>query len=353
MKEYKQLNIDYDRAKNEFLSFVNQFAKNPLTHVQVGKWVRFEAVNDKKGQKSASYRYFENVGKGVPSGMVGDFKNGIEEKWVYTITKKDIVENKKVEKRQIYFACNEQNKDNDIQKVITEDLNKLYLLSHQVVSHEYLNKKSIDSNPFLRIVPKNNVDFDSDFIHIANSYAEARKIREDNKNKECQTVLIAGSLIIPILNERKIQSFQIIDPMAQCKFYVAGAKKSGGWFNFGNVTNGEPILICEGYATAATVYKLTKKTTIVAFDANNLLSVAEVMRDRNPDSNIYIMADNDHAKNINTGMIKAAEVANKVSNVRIIAPVFEKNENYSDWNDLYIIKGGAECVFQMKKQLSH
>ena len=50
------------------------------------------------------------------------------------------------------------------------------------------------------------------------------------------------------------------------------------------------MLIAEGYATAATLHELTGMPAIVAFNAGNLMPVAQTWRQLDPDRPIYIAA---------------------------------------------------------------
>jgi len=52
-------------------------------------------------------------------------------------------------------------------------------------------------------------------------------------------------------------------------------------------------VVCEGYATGATIHEATGLAVIVAFDAGNLLPVARFFREKKPDWLIVIAADND------------------------------------------------------------
>ncbi len=52
-------------------------------------------------------------------------------------------------------------------------------------------------------------------------------------------------------------------------------------------------MVCEGIATAATVREATGFAAVVAFDAGNVLSVAETIRAKYPSDQIIIAGDND------------------------------------------------------------
>ncbi|AJZ59175.1 virulence-associated E family protein [Paraburkholderia fungorum] len=106
------------------------------------------------------------------------------------------------------------------------------------------------------------------------------------------------------------------------------------------------ILICEGYATGATLHATTGHAVIVAFDAPNLLPVAEVIRERFPDAIIIACADNDQwtVKPVkNPGLTRANEVRAAIDAL-VAMPEFDaslgvanaagKIKGPSDFNDL-------------------
>jgi putative DNA primase/helicase len=75
------------------------------------------------------------------------------------------------------------------------------------------------------------------------------------------------------------------------------------------------VIIAEGLATALSVQQFRPDATIIAaIDAGNLLPVAQVMRQRYPDAQIIIAADNDiKPGEPNTGKSAAENAAKAVS----------------------------------------
>ncbi|WP_292914430.1 hypothetical protein [Nitrosomonas sp.] len=81
--------------------------------------------------------------------------------------------------------------------------------------------------------------------------------------------LFHESLVIPIHNEAdRLVNIQFIDSESTKRF-LSGGRKRGCFHIFGDPT--KRILICEGYATGASLYEDCKQRVIVAFDAGNLL----------------------------------------------------------------------------------
>jgi hypothetical protein len=98
-----------------------------------------------------------------------------------------------------------------------------------------------------------------------------------------------------------------------------GGAKQGHYFSVGTLT--ETLYICEGCATAATIYEATGDGAAVAFDAGNLLPVAEAIRNAHPELEIVIAADNDQWTDGNPGVDKAMATARAV-NAKIAIPAF-------------------------------
>ena len=57
--------------------------------------------------------------------------------------------------------------------------------------------------------------------------------------------------------------------------FMPNGRVEGGHFVIGDVQQPGPVLIAEGYATAATLHELTGMPAIVAFNAGNLMPVAQ------------------------------------------------------------------------------
>jgi hypothetical protein len=108
--------------------------------------------------------------------------------------------------------------------------------------------------------------------------------------------------------------------------------------------------ICEGLATALTVYKATGRLTLAALNADNLEHVVASLRSSYPNALLTIVADNDAwRKKGNIGIQKATAAA-QTHTARLVVPNFEGCDLTSkptDINDLYQL-AGFETV---KKQL--
>lgn len=142
-----------------------------------------------------------------------------------------------------------------------------------------------------------------------------------------------GNLLVPVYSVLgDFQTIQFIDEEGNKKF-LKGGQMQGGCHFIGEIREGKPIYICEGYATAASVYEDTNCLTIVAFNAGNLINVATALREQLPNAQIVIAGDSDSVGK------EYAERASKAINGSTLIPDFGQNpQGYSDWND-YFTKG--------------
>jgi putative DNA primase/helicase len=105
--------------------------------------------------------------------------------------------------------------------------------------------------------------------------------------------------------------------------------------------------VCEGFATGATINEATDCTVVIAFDAGNLMPVAESVKKLYTGRKVVIAADNDQWGETNAGISKA-EQASKNLSIPFIAPVFDDTTSKpTDFNDLAILQGHAEVARQL------
>lgn len=150
-----------------------------------------------------------------------------------------------------------------------------------------------------------------------------------------------GRLVVPITRkDGEITSLQYICGNGE-KRYLKDGRKEGGFFPFPAKEGNEdgPLLIAEGYATAASVCMATGYAAVAAFDAGNLLHVARAMREKYSGREIVFCADNDlngkkpDGTPYNTGQEKAKEAARAVGGKVAFCPSI--NGCPADFNDVF------------------
>lgn len=155
-----------------------------------------------------------------------------------------------------------------------------------------------------------------------------------------------GFLAVPLYkDDGDITSLQFIDADGKKRFLTGGRKK-GCSFLIGDDDAEDPLVICEGLATGLSIYECIGFPVQVAFDAGNLLPVAEVARARYPAREIILAADNDANTEGNPGVTKATETALAV-NGSFVVPHY--GDSAMDWNDLHKLMGTEEVQRQFMK----
>lgn len=149
-----------------------------------------------------------------------------------------------------------------------------------------------------------------------------------------------GMLLIPVRDiSGKVQSLQYIAPDGTKRFLVGG-KVQGGHFIIPGKPE-KPLVLCEGYATGASVHLACGCAVYVAFSANNLPVMANIMRSKFPDASIMVCGDNDEA-----GRGKGQEAA-QAAQARLVLPTFTAGTG-KDFNDLHQSEGLQEVRRQLE-----
>ena len=214
---------------------------------------RFHVEGDKRGSLNGWYRLHLD---GRAAGSFGDWKQGIKERWKLEGNCKRLTD-----AERHAFAIDRQ-RQADVRQ--TEETNRhneaikkaayIWSRSTPVTQHQYTTKKGVR-------------------LHAVRCYR--------------------GSLVIPLYDESGvIVSLQFIGDDGT-KRMMKGGKAQGSCCFIGDMQSGDIILVCEGWATGASLYEATGHFTIVAFSAGNLKAIARQARKHYPGSEILICGDND------------------------------------------------------------
>lgn len=120
------------------------------------------------------------------------------------------------------------------------------------------------------------------------------------------------------------------------KRFLTGTAKTGSYHRIDG--DKSRVLICEGYATGASLHEATGFAVAIAFDAGNLMAVAQAIREKLPDGVLLLCADDDHATDGNPGMTKATSAALAVGGL-LAVPSFADGANGTDFNDMHQADG--------------
>ncbi|MDP1647416.1 MAG: toprim domain-containing protein [Rubrivivax sp.] len=149
-----------------------------------------------------------------------------------------------------------------------------------------------------------------------------------------------AALLVPMrTSDGKLHSLQTITPDGTKRF-MHGGRVRGCYFAIGR-PNGA-LIVCEGFATGATIHEATGQAVAVAFNAGNLEPVARALRAKFPCASILIAGDDDHRTAGNPGRTAAEQAALSVGGIAVL-PLFPvpRAAEATDFNDL-----AAACGLQ-------
>jgi len=284
-------------SSSEFCKAIAATGLNPPDHVIPGKMIRFPGLNKGPGNKSAWCKLFED-GLG---GVFGDYSSSMNSTWQ---------------------ASRDKN--------LTEADKRAFEKKAQAARHEREQQHAIDQARSAAMAKKR---WDEASPCESFQYLLAKGVRSYGLRKE-----VGGDLIIPICTSTgEIVSLQTIDANGQKRFLQDGEKKAN-YFLIGQPE--KQIVVCEGYATGASIHEATGIAVAVAFDAGNLEFVAKSVASRYAGSKLILAADDDYAKPMNTGLTKARDAALSVGGLLAI-PCFtsERKPDFKDFNDLHTTEG--------------
>ncbi|MDM5176573.1 AAA family ATPase [Massilia sp. DJPM01] len=271
-----------------------------------GKRRRFDAADDKQGKKSAWYILH---GDSVPAGAFGNWKTDLSEKWCGKSDQKMTpVENAEYRAR--------------VEKARQEaELTRLQLEAEAAAACVRILAGALDAtddNPYC--------------------------VRKGIKPYGLKEFKDKRTLIVPIRDAGgAVTSLQFIYEDGT-KHLKSHGKVKGCYYSFG----GKPIdtlLVCEGFATGASLHAVTRYPVAVAFNAGNLEPVALALRDKLPDVRIIVCADDDRFnEHGNVGVAKAKAAAAAVGGW-LALPAFQPGDGQpTDFNDMQAREGDAAVM---------
>lgn len=172
----------------------------------------------------------------------------------------------------------------------------------------------------------------TDHPYLLNKNVSALTLRQDKHD----------NLIIPMhyynadSKQKTLVNLQTIAPDSE-KLFLKGGLVSGAYHVIGTdaMFVGGIVLLCEGYATGASVFDAMGYSlpVIVAFNAHNLIPVAQSIRAQYPDHRIIICADDD-----TTTAIKMRD--KDIADGKEPKPLIEYNAGIRDARNAAIAIGG-------------
>lgn len=289
-----------------------------------GELQRFHVDGDPKGSRNGWYVLFTD---GVPAGGFGCWKRGTNGSWSASSGDRLTPGESQALQQRIERARRErEGRERERHEAVAAHAQQLWDDAREIdgQAHPYLERKGVDAYG-LRI-------------------------------GEWPTGVSA--LLVPLRDATgKLWSLQAIfanknPKLGRDKDFLAGGRKQSCFFSIGTppTAGAGTVVLCEGYATGASVYRATGLFTVVAFDAYNLKAVAYALRRRWPACQLLIAADNDrwtvptperpHTVE-NPGVTFARQLQEAIpSRVLVAVPEFDNlDERPTDFNDLHRLQG--------------
>ena len=324
---------------NEFKNALNEagliIENEPIMD---GKLHRVKTIGDKGRELSGAYVGFLN---GHPAGFIQNFKTGFKENWKSSFSNL-------TNKNQEIEIKNIQENNNALKAQREKELNEAYEKTALKLEEEYNNAKWANQNhPYFKAKGLTKNYYLKQDKH-GNILIPLKDI--NGKHWASQRIFQNGDKVIGALRSTEEKQQNITYP----------AKKQGNFFLLGakNLNSVKEVFVCEGFATAASVYEATKNPTIMGVDAGNLKIVIKNVKEKFPKMKITIAADNDIKKElnnaVNVGKKTAFDIQQKNDNIKVVLPNFtneEVNKGLSDFNDLMQSRGLEEVKKQIKEQL--
>jgi len=272
----------------------------PTEIIDDGAIHRF-STDGKPSHKSGWYMLHSD---GIAAGSFGDWREGFTQTWC---SKSDnaMTEAERQANRERIAAMQRQREDDLAQRQqnAAQDALKRWAAAPPCTSHAYLTSKGI--KPY------------------------GAKIEGDN-------------LLVPMRDTvGTVHSLQTIAPDGT-KMFMSGGRVKGCYFGIGKPKG--VLIVCEGFATGASIHECTGHAVAVAFNAGNLQAVAVALRSKYPSLKIIIAADDDHQTVGNPGLTKARAAAQAVAGL-VAVPTFPagRPDKATDFNDLHQL-AGADAV---------
>lgn len=269
-------------APDAFLAYFRTVGLEPAKSIDLvdGKVIRFRVLGDKSGSVNG-WCVFHALP--VPWGLVGSWKTGEQHHWKDETRTRYSRAERAEQQKQIEAARAARRAEQDrVQTSAKDRAAKLWGRAKPATdAHPYLTRKGVHAYGL-------------------------RQLRQ--------------ALVVPARSaDGALHTLQFIDPEGGKRF-LTGGRIGGCYCAIGQVRG--CVLVCEGYATAATLYAATGEATAAAFSANNLHRVALALRVKFPQARIVICGDDDASTPGNPGRTAAVLAARAVGGL-VALPSFE------------------------------
>ncbi len=149
---------------------------------------------------------------------------------------------------------------------------------------------------------------------------------------------LGSVLLVPLIHAGEVVNLQRIGTNAG-KWFLEGGRVTGCYSPIGEIAPGQPLYLCEGWSTGATIHEATGCPVACAMNAGNLLAAGRHLRQQYPAAVLIVAGDDDRATEAagkgNPGR-SAANAAAAALGCGVVFPPWSGAEplTLSDFNDL-------------------
>lgn len=145
---------------------------------------------------------------------------------------------------------------------------------------------------------------------------------------------LGADLLVPLYLGRQLVNLQRIRPDGTKRF-MPGGRVTGCYSPIGRLESGQPLYICEGWATGATIHEAKGAAVACAMNAGNLFAVGDRLRRAYSDNPLIVAGDDDRQTEGNPGRTAATKAAAALGCGLIFPPWSgAEPQELSDFNDL-------------------
>jgi len=293
-----------------------------------GRFHRVPVDGSTSTRRNGAYRGHTD---GVPAGYIQNHKTGQIVRWVYQRAQEQLSAAERATQQAKWAQQQAQRK---------ADQGRLYADRARVLAAEF--ESLPPASPLHPYLLRKGLDL---------RRAVLAQLRED----------LSGALVVPVRDiDGRLWSGQAIQSDG-FKDYAPGGRIAGGMFDFGppdirGAGDHLPVIVAEGFATAATLDALALGHVIAAFQANNLAAAALAWRQRFPHRQIVIAGDNDRftrdpkGQLKNPGLLYARAAAEGIAGAWLVPSFSHPKSRGTDWNDLHREEGYASMLRQWNIQ---
>ncbi len=292
----------------------------PLTDTNLildGQLHRYTVEGDKRTTKNGAYCIYTD---GYPAGYLQNWKTGLKTNWRFDNGNSD-------QKDNSYFYTKEY-----AEKVKKQRLER----------EKEIKEKQSHATELARVFYEQLPPAPENFPYLAKKHVLPYNLHI-NTASNC--------LAVPLKDiNGKIQSLQWIEADGK-KTFFEGAPVKGAFWSIALDTlqgnNSEILLVGEGFATMAKVYKLTNLPCVAAMNCGNLSEISQQLKNKYTKITIIIMADDDKVTEQKNGFNPGVDAAQKVIKAgfakTFLTPPFKSPEDGTDWDD-FALKYGDELT---------